>query len=222
MKKLLLFTLILFTVSCDVTRAPAVQQTRNSVTQNQIQKKQVGESILTLESGYFAKAIIITQSNTVKNSSVSVNPGAVFVHLKSNNKYDFYYPEGTEIVNNYIQASYGIAIEKKSGTAKYRGADGIGFSQFDFSEPLQYTAAERPDKNRNYFKKEFIYNGKSGSTLKFSYREFSNDYARPAFTQDLQYDLDESSIIGFREMRIEVKEASNTNITYMVQNGFNS
>jgi hypothetical protein len=42
--------------------------------------------------------------------------------------------------------------------------------------------------------------------------------ARPAFYQDLNYDLSESKIIGFRDIRIEVIEGTNTDIKFMVKN----
>ena len=39
---------------------------------------------------------------------------------------------------------------------------------------------------------------------------------KQAFTQELQYDLDSSSIIGFRSIQIEIVEASNSSITFKV------
>lgn len=66
---------------------------------------------------------------------------------------------------------------------------------------------------------ELLYNGRSGSTIKFSYREFFDNMARPAFTQDLVYDLDESSEIAFKAMRIKVLSATNSTITYTILDG---
>lgn len=43
-----------------------------------------------------------------------------------------------------------------------------------------------------------------------------NDMARPAFYQDLSYDLIESKIIGFKGTQIEIIEATNSEIKYMV------
>ncbi len=63
-------------------------------------------------------------------------------------------------------------------------------------------------------RKEILYNGKSKNTIKMVYREFANDMARPAFYQDLSYDLSESKVIGFRGLLIEVLEATNTGIKY--------
>jgi hypothetical protein len=66
------------------------------------------------------------------------------------------------------------------------------------------------------FKQEIVYTGKSGSTANFLYREYSSNLIRADFNQELQYDLNESNIIGFKGMRIEIVETTNTNITYRV------
>jgi hypothetical protein len=70
------------------------------------------------------------------------------------------------------------------------------------------------------FSQELIYNGKSGTAVKFLYRELSNDMMRPAFTQELQYDLNESNVIGFKEVRIEIVAATNTDLEYKVLQHF--
>ena len=70
------------------------------------------------------------------------------------------------------------------------------------------------------FRQELIYNGKTGATLRFLYREFSQDMIRPAFSQELTYDLDEGSEIGFRAVRIEVMDATNILLTYRVDKSF--
>lgn len=71
-------------------------------------------------------------------------------------------------------------------------------------------------KQNSVFKVELIYSGISGSNLKLVYREFSKDFARPAFFQDLQYDLNESNIIAFKQFRIEVVEATNSLIEFKI------
>jgi len=65
------------------------------------------------------------------------------------------------------------------------------------------------------YKHELIYNGKSKDTIRLSYREYANDMARPAFYQDLTYDLSESREIAFRDLRIEVLEATNLAIKFI-------
>ncbi len=81
--------------------------------------------------------------------------------------------------------------------------------------------------NGDYLQEELIYSGKSGQTLKAIYREFIGDFVgspygnsgwriKQGFTQELQYDLDSSSIIGFRSLQIEIVEATNSSITFKV------
>lgn len=69
-------------------------------------------------------------------------------------------------------------------------------------------------------KRHLIYNGKVGGMIKFTYREFYADIARPAFTQDIQYDLSESNIIGFKGAQFEIINASNVKIDYKILSSF--
>tara|TARA_X000001036_G_scaffold6549_1_gene5972 strand:- start:450 stop:1127 length:678 start_codon:yes stop_codon:yes gene_type:complete len=70
------------------------------------------------------------------------------------------------------------------------------------------------------FEQQLIYNGRVDNNLRFVYREFSDDMARSAFSQEVQYDLEESNVIGFKSVRIEVIEATNSRIQYKVLQPF--
>jgi hypothetical protein len=65
-------------------------------------------------------------------------------------------------------------------------------------------------------KKQMIYTGISKGVISVTYREFKNDMARPAFTQDLKFDLSEGRTIGFKGSRFNIIEANNTEIIYEV------
>jgi hypothetical protein len=69
--------------------------------------------------------------------------------------------------------------------------------------------------------KTLIYSGKIGDRITLGYREFKNDIARPAFSNDVAYDLSESTVLGYKGARLEVLKATNTEITYKVIAGFN-
>jgi hypothetical protein len=69
-------------------------------------------------------------------------------------------------------------------------------------------------------KSELIYNGRVGDALRFIYREFYDDMARPSFTQEIQYDLGISTIVGFKSAKLEIFEATNTKISYQVISHF--
>lgn len=66
------------------------------------------------------------------------------------------------------------------------------------------------------FKRELVYSGVSQNTISILYREFKDDMARPAFTQELKYDLTQSRSIGYKGARFEIERATNISITYKV------
>ena len=82
---------------------------------------------------------------------------------------------------------------------------------------VQAKPADWIDTATRNIDQQLMYNGRVGSSVKFTYREFTaNGYARDSFTQDVQYDLTEGNIIGFKGVRIEVIEATNRQIRYRV------
>lgn len=87
----------------------------------------------------------------------------------------------------------------------------------EHSEPINVVS--RPDRefpHKENYARELIYTGVSKNVISVIYREFSNDLIRPAFSQELKYDLGEGSVIGFRGARFEVIGASNTELKYKV------
>lgn len=86
---------------------------------------------------------------------------------------------------------------------------------------ISATRADWIDPSTSNIDQRLIYNGRLGSSVKFTYREFdSSGYARDAFTQDVQYDLDKGTTIGFKGARIEVIHATNQQIFYRVLQHF--
>lgn len=75
--------------------------------------------------------------------------------------------------------------------------------------------------NDNSFQQTLIYSGKVGNKINIGYREFSSNLARPAFNNDVEYDLNESKQIGYKGALIEVIDATNQGIKYKVLRNFN-
>lgn len=71
------------------------------------------------------------------------------------------------------------------------------------------------------FQQTLIYNGRVENKINIAYREFSNNLARPAFNNDVEYDLGSSEIIGYRGARIRVLEATNEIIRFELISNFN-
>ncbi|ARO86682.2 hypothetical protein EBAPG3_002210 [Nitrosospira lacus] len=80
---------------------------------------------------------------------------------------------------------------------------------------------KRPLASNDSFQQTLIYSGKVGDKINIGYREFSGNLARPAFNNNVEYDLSDSMLIAYKGARIEVLEANNQFIKYRVIENFN-
>ncbi len=219
MKKLLLIIISITLFSCGTRRITITPEKLTILTPelNVVNKSEIGITLVSKEIGQNFKAIKIKSEFKAKprNSVKTIKEGAIFINDTYTEKYDLFHYQSDK--------TFGIAISK-NGTdiLIYKvGIDGNGINFIRTKQNIEYTETVAPFIKEDYYKQEFIYNGRVGNALKFIYREYINDYARPAFTQDLQYDLAESKIIGFRGLRIEILNATNTKIEYKMLNNFN-
>jgi len=95
-------------------------------------------------------------------------------------------------------------------------SQGLVAAQGDWTKQQLFQKSSSPSRGQGSFRAQIIYSGLLDKTLRAVYREFADDYARPAFSQELQYNLDESKVIAYRNLRIEVLRATNTALTYKV------
>lgn len=87
---------------------------------------------------------------------------------------------------------------------------------------IGYTVTKRPELNENNFQQTLLYNGRVGDRVKIGYREFSGSLARPAFANEVEYDLSSSSEITYRGARLRIDSADNQSIKYVVLTNFNT
>jgi len=212
----ILFLSILLT-SCGVKKYSIIpnSETTYSPDINQSKTSEIGITLVSKETAKKYDAIEITKEVKIKPNVVkTLKIGETFIKKFETEQFDLY--------ENIDNPNFGIALSKNNESPKTysTGLTGTGLKFQNPKYPLEYNLTERPIKNDDYYKQEFIYNGRVGNGIKFIYREFVNDYARPAFTQDLQYDLSDDSIIGFRGLRLEVVNATNTKIEYKILNHF--
>lgn len=149
-----------------------------------------------------------TLINAGKYRKTSENPEGSF-YPDPNGKFKF--SGGT------IDCLCGIFVPKDSAKSPviFTYHKTVGATGFEFGkQPVATTAATVEIWGKDSLKKELIYGGLSQKTIAISYREFSDGTARPAFTQELKYDLSEGDVIGFRGARFNVIKASNTSIKY--------
>lgn len=85
--------------------------------------------------------------------------------------------------------------------------------------PIQRTPINIASDNN--FQQTLIYNGRVGNKINVGYREMSSNMARPAFNNDVEYDLSESKTIGYKGARLEIIEATNQSLKYKLISNFN-
>lgn len=95
------------------------------------------------------------------------------------------------------------------------------FNALSCVESDNYKEKIKPVMTDDSFQQTLIYSGKIGQKINIGYREFSNSVARPAFNNDVEYDLSESNIIGYKGAQLEITEATNQFIKYRVIRNFN-
>ena len=124
-------------------------------------------------------------------------------------------PASYGLVHYRPKDEYYTAALMESKIMFMRASKPLGPDHVNLISDGTYVDAELPS-----FRQEFVYNGRAGDVVRFMYREYKDDMARPAFTQNLVYDLGESSRIMFRSVEIDVVEAKNSEIKYRLLSGF--
>lgn len=96
----------------------------------------------------------------------------------------------------------------------------LGLKTQEFSLPEQkFLISKCLSLGDSGFRKELLYSGVSKGTVSLEYREFSNNLARPAFSQQVTYDLSEGNEVGFKGARLVIIKAANTLLRYRVIKG---
>lgn len=84
----------------------------------------------------------------------------------------------------------------------------------------QFERAMQMAQSNDSFQQTLLYSGRIGDKINISYREFSNNMARAAYSNDVEYDLSDSNVIGYKGALIEVIDADNQSITYKLIRNF--
>ena len=194
LKMLLLLLLVVFMFGCASFHYPTAKSSESfTIPDLGIETTAyLGEPIITSGSGYYADGLYV--NNSVSGSSglfISLEINKGFYELTyTSSMYKYYHPIDKEMIK-----WYGTKGHDPSMGLQLR----VGVNSFDVINTAGgYTSAKsfknglQIEEKTNYFiakknslQQTVIYTGKQDNILKFSYREFSNDMARPAFTTDI-------------------------------------
>ncbi len=179
-------------------------------------RAEVGETIISKANFTSVPAKRLLRVVTVGLLGSSFTLGPAILPLESEDKDGKYYRHPSIQTKSFLvninRSEVVYVPNRKEMPASLAGPSlpGLTFSQDVFEDAVleQFSTGS--------FKRQLIYGGLSQNVISISYREFVDNMARPAFTQDVKYDLGESKIIGFKGARFEVSKATNTELTYKV------
>lgn len=147
-----------------------------------------------------------------------------YAKQRENDEYEFFSSSTNEVGSGKfkdimgIEMPYGLALRKSDNAICAAGmTGGAGGCRTD----LQFEKKNWASASGSSFQQTLLYNGKVGNKINIAYREFSSDLARPAFNNDVEYDLSESNQIGYKGALLEVIDANNQMIKYKVIKNFN-
>ena len=99
--------------------------------------------------------------------------------------------------------------------------NGLGTKTGQIANPVRYTMGWGKERADYYgtSRQQLTFLGVADKTLRLSYREFSNDMARPAFTDEVTFTLSGKfpETIAYRDVVIDILEIGNAGMRYVVR-----
>ncbi|WP_300545086.1 hypothetical protein [uncultured Pseudoalteromonas sp.] len=216
MKKLVTLPLLLGLAACARTQPPVTYDLISLPALNTQETAYLGERMLMKTFGHYANCIDVSGANGVQ----SVIKNTRFCQKSPTSS--TYYSSDLQAVGH--KNGYGNVISHANSVtydAQKNEVCASVFSCYDSSEmSISYKKGELVMED-NALQQIIEYNGRTGSVLNFTYREFAGGMARSAFTTDFKMDLEEGNEIGYKGARLEIKEATNKKIIYSVLKSFN-
>ena len=177
--------------------------------------------ILLRQGIYTEHDAIYVKNNTDISWAYTIMPG-FYSKLGENEYSEFYVPSRGE--NGGIIDKAALADPWKCVKA-YKNEKKLcivtAFNAFSCNSDAVFERKKIAIAQSDSFQQTLIYNGNFENKLNIGYREFSNNLARPAYNNNVEYDLNQSNIIGYKGASIQIIEATNEFIKYRVIKNFN-
>lgn len=189
----------------------------------QVVTAEVGSTMV--KQGKYTESDAIYLSSAIKVGMLGAYSFGSGYYIKEgeDGKNEFYHPElgpeGGRVDKAALADPYKTMLVEKSKNSV------CGVSVFNAKvckNNVDLRRLKRPALTADGFQQTLIYSGRIGNKVNVAYREFSNNTARPAFNNDVEYDLNESMVIGYKGAEIEIIEATNRMIKYKVIRNFNA
>jgi hypothetical protein len=212
----------LYTPSKTVVNFPAV---------GMVYEAEIGQTLASKANLQVYPAILVTNEVSEKFKATAIGsmqyfniPSGKLVKIAEDDKGSYYkssngyYRVGDEGSFGTISLGVGVFIPNNNPSAAVPvgiSGDNGHYSYSLGKSIVKYEKTTGVEKwTEDGFKRELLYSGLSQKTISLSYREFSGGIARPAFSQELKYDLNDGNEIGYKGSRFEIIKATNLKIQY--------
>lgn len=188
---------------------------------NSTNTSQVGDEMLNQGKYQQAEALYLSQPNSVR-WAYTLHPG-FYRKTGDDATGEFFLPSSGPQAGHIERA--GLADPWKAVMLKKEQPNLCVVTVLNVAACVNGEGVERRKQrivSQDSFQQTLIYSGKVGNKINIGYREFSNNNARPAFNNNVEYDLSESKTIGYKGAQLEIIEATNQTITYRVLKNFNA
>lgn len=216
MKKNFLVLLILVALTgCTTVSYNGGEQLVNRVSYPEVgEVMTVGVGEHMVEKGSIVEVGVLRVNRMIDGALYDI-PNMTYRQIGHDSENDFYEPTGV-VRGAFADPIQALAVAKKSG------AEICVITTFGTSACYagDYEKSKRLSEQEDSFQQTLIYNGRVGDRINIGYREFSSSLARPAFNNEVEYDLSTSNEISYKGASLEVIEAGNSGITYRLIRNF--
>lgn len=176
----------------------------------------VGETVYEKSRFSVLPAYMVLDAFNGKNifATVTISPGDKFVQIPSKVPVKACRSPSIE---KFLEQQYDACLYDDDGNGtfdRFGGNEVQGGKKLPF--PMPYKKAELIQSTSGSLKQVVIYLGSTRDTLRLSYREFLNDMARPAFTEEYTFPLNEEfpQPVSFKGVKLSVTKIDGEGLHY--------
>lgn len=211
-------------VGCAAPRANyfPISQAISDPPLNSINTISVGD--IMLRQGEYSEHEAIFVPQVINAGLYTIQPGH-YLKTGEDGGTEFFYPGGAEpgrVDKPALADNWSSVIVRNNATPQICVLTVFNTAITTCSSGNIFQRRKVASLHRDSFQQTLIYSGKIGNKINIAYREFSNSLARPAFNNNVEYDLSESKVIGYKGAQLEIQEATNQHIKFKVIKNFNS
>lgn len=158
-------------------------------------------------------------SHAFPRSSIRIPAGAAMTPLSSNARLKVCTVELSYYEGDRPTESACLLDDDGDGRFDRAARNGLARAH-PLQRPVPYRTLDVPfPDTEGSFRRVITYLGASADTLRLSYREFSNDMARPAFTEEFTFPIERTfpQTVAFRNVRMTILAINGEGLRYRIE-----